>query len=66
MSSVDDRRAPAEIVDGIAWLSINNPAKRNALSVAVVTALDAALRRLDADPEVKVIVLRGAGTGRSA
>jgi enoyl-CoA hydratase/carnithine racemase len=66
LSSVEERRAPAEVVDGIAWLSINNPAKRNALSVAVVTALDAALRRLDADPEVKVIVLRGAGTGAFA
>jgi enoyl-CoA hydratase len=50
------------VTDGVAWVTISNPAKRNALSIGVMASLETQLRQLDADPAVKVIVLRGEGT----
>jgi enoyl-CoA hydratase len=47
-------------------LTLNRPAKRNALSHALRTALFHELRRADADPEVRVVIIRGAGTNFSA
>lgn len=46
---------------GVARLTMNRPEKRNALSPELVDALKAALRDADADPEVKVVALEGAG-----
>ena len=43
-------------------LTLNRPAKRNALSNALRGAVFAALEAADSDPEARVIVLRGAGT----
>ena len=43
-------------------LTLNRPAKRNALSNALRGDLFAALEAADRDPEVRVVVLRGAGT----
>lgn len=45
----------------VARLTLNRPDKRNALDAALVAALKAALREADADPEVRVVVLDGAG-----
>lgn len=50
-----------EIDDGIAVVTFNNPEKRNALSVEMRAALPGTLRVLETDPEVRVVVLRGAG-----
>jgi enoyl-CoA hydratase/carnithine racemase len=47
--------------DGVAWLTLNRPVARNALSVALMTALDAALVAAAADPAVHVVVIAGAG-----
>ncbi len=47
-------------------LTLNRPAKRNALSNALRTELFAELRRADTDPEVRVVVVRGAGACFSA
>ena len=46
---------------GVARLTLNRPEKRNALSAELVSALKDALRRADADPEVRVIAVEGAG-----
>lgn len=46
---------------GIARLTLNRPEKRNALNDALVEALKTALREADADPEVRVVALEGAG-----
>lgn len=46
----------------VATVSFNNPASRNALSLAMYDALPKVLGELDADPAVRVIVLRGVGT----
>ncbi len=47
--------------DGVAWLTLNRPEQRNALSVALMTALEAALAHVAADAAVRVVVIRGAG-----
>jgi len=47
-------------------LTLNRPTKRNALSNALRTELFAALRAADADPDVRVVVIRGAGPCFSA
>ena len=47
--------------DGVLTLTLNRPDKRNALNGAVVEALHSALDAVDLDPEVRVVVLRGAG-----
>lgn len=47
--------------DGIAWLMLNRPAARNALSVALMTELEAALDALADDRAVRVVIIGGAG-----
>src|SRR5690349_19568399 len=49
--------------DGIARLTLNRPAARNALSVSLMTALEDEVGRIAADPSVKVVVIAGAGPG---
>jgi enoyl-CoA hydratase len=43
-------------------LTLNRPAKRNALSNALRADLFAALEAADRDPDIRVVILRGAGT----
>lgn len=50
-----------EVVDGICTLTINRPERRNALSSGVVADLTNALRQADKDPNVRVVILTGAG-----
>jgi 2-(1,2-epoxy-1,2-dihydrophenyl)acetyl-CoA isomerase len=51
----------ASVEDGVATLVMNRPDRRNALSSAMLSALGKALSDFEADPEVAVIVLTGAG-----
>jgi enoyl-CoA hydratase len=48
--------------DGVARITFNNPAKRNALSVEMRAALPKVLQSLKDDAEVRVVVLTGAGS----
>jgi enoyl-CoA hydratase/carnithine racemase len=50
-----------EVEDGIATISISNPAKRNAMTNDMWAALPAMLDRLAADPAVRVLIVRGVG-----
>jgi enoyl-CoA hydratase/carnithine racemase len=50
-----------EIVRGVAWLTIDRPEARNALSAAVREGLFAGVRRFEADDSARVLVLTGAG-----
>ena len=50
-----------EVDDGIGLVTFNQPEKHNALSVAIRRALPGALRVLQHDPAVRVVVLTGAG-----
>jgi enoyl-CoA hydratase/carnithine racemase len=47
---------------GVALISLNRPERHHALSYELSVALDAALERAAADPEVRAIVLTGTGT----
>ena len=51
------------IKDNVAWLTLNRPQARNAMSGAMNQALCNALADFEVDPEVKCIVLTGAGKG---
>jgi len=45
----------------VCWLTLNRPAKRNALNQPLRAALDQALAGLSGDDEIRVVVLTGAG-----
>jgi len=51
---------------GVAWVTLNRPAKLNALNAALRAQLERTAGELDADDGVKVIVLTGAGRAFSA
>ena len=46
---------------GIAQVMLNRPDVRNAFNATLIAELRAVLSRLDADPQVRVVVLSGAG-----
>lgn len=49
-------------VDGpVATITLNWPEKLNALTLPMLAALDEALLAIDADPDVRVVVIKGAG-----
>jgi enoyl-CoA hydratase len=50
-----------EVADSVAIVTLNNPAKHNALSHEIRAALPGALAALQADPDVRVVVVTGAG-----
>jgi len=47
--------------NGVAWLTMNNPAKLNALSDEMLAALQGSFDAIAQDEAVKAVVLRGAG-----
>lgn len=53
-------------VDGVAWLTLNRPDKRNALSIELRDAMSDALDALAADDAASVVVITGAGEAFSA
>jgi isohexenylglutaconyl-CoA hydratase len=46
--------------DAVFSITLNRPAQRNAMSLAMVTALRAALTQAESDPDTRIILLRGA------
>ena len=55
----DDLRLDQE--GRVVWLTFNRPDARNAMTFEMYEALHDICERLDADPDVRVLVLRGAG-----
>ncbi len=55
-----------ELRDGIAWVLLNRPEKRNAMSPELHYDMDDALMRLEVDPDARVVVVGGAGGNFSA
>lgn len=51
-----------EARDGVAFITLNRPDKRNALNDQLVRETKTALRRANADESVRCVVLRGAGS----
>ena len=48
---------------GIAWLTLNRPAQRNALSLGLMAALQVELEAIGKQAAIRVVVLAGAGPG---
>jgi len=55
-----------EVADGIAWVELNRPEKRNAMSPTLNAEMVDVLEALDADDTCGVLVLTGAGEAFSA
>ena len=51
----------AEKADGIGWMTFNQPERRNAISHEMREGMLAILEDFEADPMVRVIVMKGAG-----
>jgi methylglutaconyl-CoA hydratase len=51
---------------GVATLTMNRPELHNAFDDALITAMTGELKRLDADPEVRVVILAASGKSFSA
>jgi enoyl-CoA hydratase/carnithine racemase len=47
--------------DGIGWLTFNQPERRNAISLEMWQGIIGALEAFEADPAVRLVVMRGAG-----
>jgi enoyl-CoA hydratase/carnithine racemase len=52
-----------DVVDGVATVTLNRGERYNALSLAMILALDAALDKLAPDPKVRAIVIAARGKG---
>src|SRR4051794_658501 len=64
MSDVSSGAPPEllyDVAEGIARLTINRPERHNALSWTVITGLRARVAEAKGDPDVRVVVLAGAG-----
>ena len=46
---------------GIGWMTFNNPARRNAMSLEMWTAVETILDEFESDNDIKAIVMKGAG-----
>jgi trans-feruloyl-CoA hydratase/vanillin synthase len=55
-----------ELEDGITWVTLDRPEKRNAMSPALNSEMCDVLQVLELDPEAQVLVLTGAGESWSA
>jgi enoyl-CoA hydratase len=51
-----------DVADGVALVTLNDPSRRNALTLGMVDDIEAAFDRLEADPGVRACVLTGAGS----
>jgi enoyl-CoA hydratase len=54
-------RMLAHVDDGIGWIVYNNPDKHNAMSLDMLQAVTRISEAYASDPDVRVVVLRGAG-----
>ena len=54
----------AEKDGAIGWMTFNNPARRNALSIDMWEGIPVVLDQFEQDDDIRVIVLRGAGRGQ--
>ncbi len=60
-SGVTEQVLQRRDADGVAWLTLNRPSARNALSMALMEVLLLELVEAGKDPLVKVVVISGAG-----
>jgi trans-feruloyl-CoA hydratase/vanillin synthase len=55
-----------EVENGIAWVTLNRPTKRNAINPGIVFEMVAAIDALEMNDDAKVIVITGSGEAFSA
>ncbi|MBK8741263.1 MAG: enoyl-CoA hydratase/isomerase family protein, partial [Betaproteobacteria bacterium] len=48
--------------DAVGWIVFDQPEKKNAINGAMWRGIPEAMARFDADPEVRCVAFRGAGT----
>ena len=56
-----ERLVTYAVEEGVAWIRLNRPDKRNAVSGPLRSALATAVRDAERDPEVRVVVVTGSG-----
>lgn len=56
----------SETANGVMRIKLNRPEARNAMSLSLLRELLAALDRAEADPEIRIVAIRGAGGHFSA
>lgn len=62
----DDQAVLVDDVDGVRTITMNRPAKHNAQNAEMLELLDRAFADTASDPDVRVVVLRGAGVSFTA
>ena len=65
-SATEHSPVTAETRDGVGVLTLDQPRRRNPLSVATMTAFTAGLRELAASADVRAVVVRAEGPARAA
>ncbi len=68
MSTAEHESPPAaevlyDVTDRVATVTLNRPHRRNAISARMLQQLSSTLRDADADPDVRCVLLTGAGKG---
>jgi enoyl-CoA hydratase len=61
IDALGTERIQARVEDGVGWITFNHPERRNAMSLDMWQGLGIAAEALERDPQVRVVVLRGAG-----
>lgn len=59
--ALDTEKMRARIDAGIGWMTFNNPARHNALSLEMWAAIGDILERFELDDAVRLVVMQGAG-----
>ena len=63
---MDDDIVLSHVENGIGWLSLNRPNKRNAINFSLASAVQKKMEEFDTDNSVHVIVIQGSGGSFSA
>jgi len=66
MAAAERKFVKVRKADGITWVMLNRPEKRNAMSPELHYEMDATLAELETDSDTQVLVLTGAGESFSA
>jgi enoyl-CoA hydratase len=59
---VSEGKLLVEKRDSVGWIVFDHPSRRNAINGAMWRGIPPAMERFEADPEVRCVVFRGAGT----
>ena len=62
----DWKNVLVEIEDGIGWVTLNRPEKRNAMSPGLNNDMVDVLNKIEVEDSIGVVVLTGAGTAFTA